>query len=84
VRPGGFDRYEVFGSNGRPVSLGRAARLRFYETLIGPSERIEPAAILVPRGAPPGCCRFRLHLLAATGTEFATDWTEAGKPGRGN
>ncbi len=81
VRPGGFERYEVFGGSGRPVSLGRASRVRLYETLIGPSERIEPASILMRRAPPSGCCRFRLHLLAATGTEFATDWSEAGKSG---
>jgi hypothetical protein len=84
VRPGGFDRYEVYAANGRRVSLGRAERVRFYETLIGPSEKIEPALILLRREAPSGCCRFRFHLLAATEVEAATDWTEPGRPGRGN
>lgn len=84
VRPGGFDRYELYAANGRRVSLGSAERVRFYETLIGPSEKIEPAVILMRRGPPPGCCRFRLHVLAASGTEFATDWTEPEKPGTGN
>jgi hypothetical protein len=84
VRPGGFDRYEVYAANGRRVSLGRAERVRFYETLIGPSEKIEPALILLRRAAPSGCCRFRFHLLAATGAEAATDWTEANQPGNRN
>jgi hypothetical protein len=33
IRPGGFDRYEVYADNGKPVSLGRARRVRFFETL---------------------------------------------------
>jgi hypothetical protein len=80
VRPGGFDRYEVYAANGRRVSLGSAERVRFYETLIGPSEKIEPALILLRRAAPSGCCRFRFHLLATTGAEAATDWREANQP----
>ncbi len=84
VRPGGFDRYEVFAANGRRVSLGRAARVRFYETLIDPSEKIEPALILTHRGAPPGCCRVRFHLLAASGAEVASDWTSTQKSGNEN
>ena len=80
VHPGGFDRYEVYSANGSRVSLGRAARVRFYETLIGPSEKIEPALILMRRGAPSGCCRFRFHLLAASGAEVASDWTDAHEP----
>ncbi len=76
VQPGGFDRYEVFDAEGRPVTPGRATRVRFYETLVAPWERIETAAILL-RGRPPsGCCRFRQHVLAASGTELAGDWTE--------
>ncbi len=75
VHPGGFDRYEAFAANGRRVSLGRAERVRFYETLVGPSEKIEPALILIRRGAPSGCCRLRFHLLAASGAEVASDWT---------
>jgi hypothetical protein len=76
VRPGGFDRYEVYAANGRPVSLGRAVRVRFYETLIGPSEKIAPAVLVLRRATPAGCCRFRLHLIAASGAEVATDWTD--------
>lgn len=83
VHPGGFDRYEVYAANGRRVSLGRAERVRFYETLVGPSEKIEPAMILMRRGAPSGCCRLRFHLLAASGAEVASDWTTADKPGNG-
>jgi hypothetical protein len=69
IRPGGFDRYEVYAANGKRVSLGRARRVRFYETLIGPSERIAPAVIVTRRAAPPGCCPFRVHLLSAAGPE---------------
>ncbi len=79
VHPGGFDRYEVYTASGRRVSLGRAVRVRFYETLIGPSKKIEPALILMRRGAPPGCCRVRFHLLDASGDEVASDWTNAGR-----
>lgn len=82
VHPGGFDRYEVYAATGRRVSLGRAARVRFYETLVGPSEKIEPALILTRRGAPSGCCRLRFHLMAASGAEVASDWTEV-RPGNG-
>jgi hypothetical protein len=75
VQPGGFDRYEVFDAEGRPVTPGRATRVRFYETLIAPQERISGAAILL-RGRPPSdCCRFRSHVLAASGTELAGDWS---------
>jgi hypothetical protein len=74
VQPGGFDRYEVFDAEGRPVTPGRATRVRFFETLVAPRERVEPAAILL-RGRPAsGCCRFREHVLAASGTELAGDW----------
>lgn len=74
VQLGGFDRYEVFDAEGHAVTPGRATRVRFYETLVGPKERIEDATILV-RGRPPAdCCRFRQHLLAAAGTELAGDW----------
>ena len=69
VRPGGFERYEVYAANGKRVSLGRAQRVRLFETLIGPFERIAPAVIVTQRPAPPGCCRFRVHLLSAAGPE---------------
>jgi len=74
VQLGGFDRYEVFDAEGRPVTPGRAARLRFYELLIGPRERIAPATILLRSKPPADCCRFRQHLLAASGTEVNGDW----------
>jgi hypothetical protein len=79
IRPGGFDRYEVYAANGRRVSLGRAQRVRFYETLVGPFEKIAPAVIVTLRPPPPRCCRFRLHLLAAAGPEVAADWQNAGR-----
>jgi hypothetical protein len=78
VRYGGFDRYEVFTATGQRVSLGRSSRIRFYETLIGPSEKIEPAVILVRSPVPTDCCRFRYHLIAASGPEVATEWQRAG------
>lgn len=82
VRPGGFDRYEVYAANGRPVSLGRAQRVRFYETLIGPHERIAPALIVTHRPSPAGCCRHRTHVLSAAGPEVSIDWRHpAAAPG---
>jgi hypothetical protein len=69
IRPGGFDRYEVYADSGKPVSLGRARRVRFFETLIGPFKRIAPAVIVTHRPAPPGCCPFRTHVLSAAGPE---------------
>jgi hypothetical protein len=83
VRPGGFDRYEVYAANGRRVSLGRAARVRFFETLLGPSEKIEPAVIRTGRPIPPGCCRLRVHVLSAAGREIAGDWQPTGGSGNG-
>lgn len=72
IRPGGFDRYEVYAANGKRVSLGRAARVRFYETLVGPYERIAPAVIVTHKPAPTACCRFRVHILSAAGPEVNT------------
>jgi hypothetical protein len=74
VQLGGFDRYEVFDAEGRPVTPGRAAKLRFYELLVGPRERIAPATILLRSKPPSDCCRFREHLLAASGMEVNGDW----------
>jgi hypothetical protein len=74
IFPGGFDRYEVFTAGGRRTSLGRAQRVRFYETLVGPLEKIAPAVIVTLRPPPDGCCRFRLHVNAAAGPEVAADW----------
>jgi hypothetical protein len=36
IRPGGFDRYEVYADNGKPVSLGRAQRPSLRDP-VGPS-----------------------------------------------
>lgn len=82
VQTGGFDRYEVFGADGRPVALGRAVRVRFYETLVGPFEKIEPARILLRRGAPPGCCAARVHLTAAAGKEVSAEFGPAAPAAR--
>jgi hypothetical protein len=68
VQPGGFDRYEVFGRDGQPALLGRATRVRFYETLVSPYEKIAPARIVVRR-VPAGCCAVRTHVLAASGKD---------------
>ena len=78
VRNAGFERYEVYSAAGARVSLGRASRVRFYEALIGPHEKIEAATIVVRPPIPASCCRFRYHLLAATGQEIATDWQTGG------
>ena len=53
VQPGGFDRYEVYDASGRPVTPGRATRVRLYETLVSPGETIAPARILVRGALPP-------------------------------
>ena len=64
VRNAGFDRYEVFGASGARVSLGRASRVRFFETLFGPVRK-DPAGVdPVAPGLPPSCCRFRSTPLA--------------------
>jgi hypothetical protein len=72
VRPGGFDRYEAYAANGKVVSLGRSQRIRFYETLVGPFEKITPAVIVTYKPSPAGCCRYRIRLLSAAGPEVDT------------
>jgi hypothetical protein len=74
VTLGGFDRYEVFDADGRPVTPGRATRVQLFETLVGPREKLEDAAIIVAGRLPGDCCRFRQHLLAASGQELTGDW----------
>ncbi len=76
VRAGGFDRFEVFGPDGRAVTLGRATRVRFFETLVGPGEKIAPARVVLRRGAKE-CCAHRIHIIAAAGPEV----TREGGPG---
>jgi hypothetical protein len=73
VKPGGFDRYEVFGPQGAPVTLRRGVRLRFFETLVGPFEKIEPATILMRRPPADGCCAYRIHVASATGAEVTRE-----------
>ena len=75
VRPGGFDRFEVFGAGGRPVTPARATRVRLYETLLQPFEKIQPARLLLRRSPPPECCRYRTHILAPTGNQIERDWS---------
>ncbi|HXM79078.1 MAG TPA: hypothetical protein VOA00_07590 [Thermoanaerobaculia bacterium] len=73
VKPGGFDRYEVFGPQGEPVTLRRGVRLRFFETLVGPFEKIEPATILMRHPPADGCCAHRIHVASSTGAEVARE-----------
>jgi hypothetical protein len=79
VQSGGFDRYEVFGPDGGPAALGRATRVRFYETLVGPYEKIAPARVVLRR-PPSDCCTTRIHLLAAAGNEITGDGRAATPP----
>lgn len=76
VRPGGFDRYEVSDAHGGAVSVGRAQRVRFFETLLGPREKIEPARIIVRGALPSACCRWKSRLVSFAGKEFPTEWTD--------
>jgi hypothetical protein len=75
VQVGGFDRYEVYDAGERPVSPGRATRVRLFETFVAPMETVTPARIVVRGFLPSGCCRFRLHARAASGAEMTTDWS---------
>ena len=80
VALGGFDRYAAYDAAGQSVTLGRATRVRLFETLIAPNETISPAR-LVLRGKPPvSCCRWRTQLIAASGSEEKTEWTEPPMP----
>jgi hypothetical protein len=80
VQPGGFDRFEVYDRDGRPVTPGRATRVRFYETLVAPMETISPARIVVRGPLPADCCRYRTRVVAAAGKELATDWSAPPAP----
>jgi hypothetical protein len=73
VQPGGFDRFEVYDSDRRPVTMALATTVRFYETLIEPFEKIQPAHILVSRPLSKGCCESRHHFIAASGQEVLSD-----------
>jgi hypothetical protein len=79
VEPGGFDRWEAYDEHGRLVSPGRATRVRLYETLLAPYERLEPARLRVRGKLPAPCCRVRAHTLAASGGEESTDWEIPGR-----
>jgi hypothetical protein len=63
VQTGGFDRFEVFGADRNPVTLGRATAVRFYETLVGGHERSTGG--ILPRGAPRDRCT--VHCVLASG-----------------
>jgi hypothetical protein len=73
VQTGGFNRFEVYGADRNPVTLGRATIVRFFENLVNPNETIEPAHILL-RGAPPReCCVYHFHVLSASGKEVTAE-----------
>jgi hypothetical protein len=74
VQPGGWDRFEVYDAEGRPVTPGRATRVRFFETLVGPNETIEPARVLLTRSSPADCCAYRQSVASSAGPEVKTDW----------
>ena len=81
VELGGFERWEAYDERGRPVTPGRATRVRLYETYLAPYEQLEPARLRV-RGRLPGeCCRIRTHVTSAAGREVATDWGMSGEAG---
>ena len=80
VQLGGFDRYEVYDSNGRPVTPGRATRVRLFETMIGPNEAVSTARIVVRGALPRACCPYRVHAIAAAGPEVVTDWVSPPPP----
>jgi hypothetical protein len=80
VALGGFDRYAAYDASGQSVTLGRATRIRLFETLLAPNETISPARIAL-RGKPPvPCCRWRTQLIAASGTEETSAWMEPPVP----
>ncbi len=80
VALGGFDRYATFDNGGEPVTPGRATRVRLFETLIVPNEAISAARIPLRGKLPERCCRYRTHLIAASGSEEASDWIEPPVP----
>ena len=73
VQPGGFDRFELYGRGHRPLTMGLATTVRFYEILINPHEKIEPARIVVRTEPPKECCETRFHFLGASGQETISD-----------
>ncbi len=80
VNLGGFDRYATYDRNGQPVTPGRATRVRLFETLVLPGEVVSPARIVLRGGVPARCCPSRAHLIAAAGSEVASEWTEPPAP----
>lgn len=80
VQVGGFERYEVYDSVGRPVTPGRGTRVRLYETLVAPGETITAAQIVVRGALPSPCCAHREHLVSTAGPETAGEWIAPPKP----
>ncbi|MEO8347364.1 MAG: hypothetical protein ABI610_00515 [Acidobacteriota bacterium] len=81
VETGGFDRWEAYDEKGRPVSPGRASRVRLYETFVAPFERFEPARVRVRGSIPSPCCPVRVRVVPASGGELETSWALPGLPG---
>jgi hypothetical protein len=80
VKAGGFDRFEVFGSNNEPVTLGLATRIRFFETLLSPWEKIQPAQVTLRRAPGKDCCAHRIHVLSSAGAEIAREGDAVATP----
>ncbi|HEY6051054.1 MAG TPA: hypothetical protein VIZ58_07380, partial [Thermoanaerobaculia bacterium] len=80
VKAGGFDRFEVFGPEGGAVTLGRATRVRFFETLVSPWEKIEAARIVVRKPPAKDCCVHRIHVLSSAGAEVTREGDAPGTP----
>ncbi len=80
LEPGGFDRWEAYDEKGRPVSPGRASRVRLYETFVAPLERFEPARVRVRGSIPFPCCPVRVRVVPASGGEVETVWAQPGSP----
>jgi hypothetical protein len=73
VKAGGFDRFEVFGPNGEPVTLGLATRIRFFETLVSPWEKVQAAQVTLRRAPGKDCCAHRTHVLSSAGAEISRE-----------
>jgi len=80
VKAGGFDRFEVFGPEGGAVTLGRATRVRFFETLVSPWEKIEAARIVLRKPPKKDCCVYRIHVLSSAGAEITREGEQKKSP----
>ena len=73
MKAGGFDRFEVFGPNGEPVTLGLATRIRFFETLVSPWEKVQASQLTLRRAPGKDCCAHRIHVLSSAGAEISRE-----------